>query len=42
MSDVVTYSQTGDIATLIMDDGKANALAPAMSAGLSAGLDRAP
>jgi enoyl-CoA hydratase len=41
MSDVVTYSQTGDIATLTMDDGKANALAPAMSAGLSAGLDRA-
>ena len=41
MSDIVTYSQAGDIATLTMDDGKANALAPAMSAGLSAGLDRA-
>jgi enoyl-CoA hydratase len=41
MSDIVTYSQAGDIATLTMDDRKANALAPAMSAGLSSGLDRA-
>ncbi len=41
MPDPVTYSLAGGIATLAMDDGKANAMAPAMSAGLNAGLDRA-
>lgn len=41
MTNPVNYSQTGDIAILTMDDGKANALAPAMSEGLNAGLDRA-
>ncbi len=41
MTDIVTYSLADDIATLTMDDGKANAMAPAMSAALNAGLDRA-
>ncbi|MGB0554944.1 MAG: crotonase/enoyl-CoA hydratase family protein [Alphaproteobacteria bacterium] len=41
MADIVTYSLADDIATLTMDDGKANAMAPAMSAALNAGLDRA-
>ncbi len=41
MSGPVTYANTDGVATLTMDDGKANALAPAMSAGLNAGLDQA-
>ncbi len=41
MTSPVVYSLTDRIATLQMDDGKANAMAPAMSAGLNAGLDRA-
>ena len=41
MADIVTYSLADDIATLTMDDGKANAMAPVMSAALNAGLDRA-
>ena len=41
MADIVSYSLADDIATLTMDDGKANAMAPAMSAALNAGLDRA-
>jgi enoyl-CoA hydratase len=41
VTDIVTYSLTDDIATLTMDDGKANAMAPAMSAALNTGLDRA-
>ena len=41
MADIVSYSLANDIATLTMDDGKANAMAPAMSAALNAGLDRA-
>ena len=41
MAGPVSYSQDGDVAILTMDDGKANALAPAMSEGLNAGLDRA-
>ena len=41
MPDPVTYSLADGIATLAMDDGKANAMAPAMSAALNAGLDRA-
>jgi enoyl-CoA hydratase len=41
MSDPCTYSLADGIATLAMDDGKANAMAPAMSAALNAGLDRA-
>jgi len=41
MPDPLTYSLADGIATLAMDDGKANAMAPAMSAALNAGLDRA-
>ena len=41
MSSPVTYSLANGIATLAMDDGKANAMAPAMSAALNAGLDQA-
>ena len=41
MSGSVAYAQQGDVALLTMDDGKANALAPAMSKALGAGLDRA-
>lgn len=41
MSAPVSYALDENIATLTMDDGKANALAPAMSEGLNAGLDRA-
>ena len=41
MTEIVTYSLADDIATLTMDDGKANAMAPAMSTALNAGLDRA-
>jgi enoyl-CoA hydratase/carnithine racemase len=41
LTEIVTYSLADDIATLTMDDGKANAMAPAMSAALNAGLDRA-
>lgn len=41
MANIVSYSLADDIATLTMDDGKANAMAPAMSAALNAGLDRA-
>lgn len=41
MADIVTYELAEDIATLTMDDGKANAISPAMSAALNAGLDRA-
>lgn len=41
MSGPVSFSLSEGIATLTMDDGKANALAPAMSAGLNAGLDQA-
>lgn len=41
MAGPVSYAIEGDVAVLTMDDGKANALAPAMSEGLDAGLDRA-
>ncbi len=41
MSEIVTYSLAGGIATLAMDDGKANAMTPAMSAAIDGGLDRA-
>lgn len=41
MAELVTYSLEDGVATLTMDDGKANALGEAMSAGLSSGLDRA-
>ena len=41
MSDLVTIDIQDGIATLTMDDGKANALSLAMSTALNAGLDRA-
>lgn len=41
MTEYVDYRVADDIATLTMDDGKANAFGPDMIAALSAGLDRA-
>lgn len=41
MAELVQYSVEDGVATLAMDDGKANALGETMSAGLSNGLDRA-
>jgi enoyl-CoA hydratase/carnithine racemase len=41
MSSLATYAVADGIATLAMDDGKANALSAAMLAELSAGFDRA-
>ncbi len=41
MSEIVTYTLDDGIAVLTMDDGKANAMAPAMSGALNAALDRA-
>lgn len=41
MSESVTYGLRNDIATLTMDDGKANALSLAMSNDINAALDRA-
>jgi len=41
MPELVRYAQAGDVAVIVMDDGKANALQPAMSEGLDAALDRA-
>lgn len=41
MSERVTYSTEDGVATLAMDDGKANALSVDMSTALSSGLDRA-
>jgi enoyl-CoA hydratase len=38
---VIEYRQDGRIATITMDDGKVNALSPAMLAELDAALDRA-
>lgn len=41
MAELVKFSVVNDVATLAMDDGKANAYGPEMIAALSAGLDRA-
>ncbi len=41
MSDLVRFSIEDGVATLLMDDGKANALSDAMMAGLFAALTRA-
>lgn len=41
MTDLLDYQLRGQVAVLRMDDGKANALSPAMLAALGAGLDRA-
>lgn len=41
MSDSVRYEKNGEIASLALDDGKANALGPALLSELDAALDRA-
>jgi len=41
MTDLVSYVFADGVATLTMDDGKANAIGPAMQAALNAALDRA-
>lgn len=41
MTELVTYSLRDGVATLRLDDGKANALSLAMSEAIGAGLDRA-
>lgn len=41
MSELVSYTLEEGIAVLTMDDGKANAMAPAMSGALNAALDQA-
>ena len=41
MTDIVSFAVRDGVATLTMDDGKANALSLAMSQALDAGLDRA-
>jgi enoyl-CoA hydratase len=41
MPDPVSYSCDGSIATITLDDGKANALSPGMQASINGALDRA-
>lgn len=41
MTDLVSYERDGDIATITMDDGKVNALSPAMLGAVLGALDRA-
>jgi enoyl-CoA hydratase len=41
MSDRVRYELSGRVCTIVMDDGKANALSPAMLADLASAFDRA-
>ncbi len=41
MTDLVSYSFADGVATLTMDDGKANAMGPAMQAALNTALDQA-
>lgn len=41
MTELTTYEQVGDVALIIMDDGKANAFGPPMIAAVDAMLDRA-
>ncbi len=41
MASLITYTLADGIATLAMDDGKANVMSPAMLAELNAALDRA-
>ena len=41
MTDLVSYAFADGVATLTMDDGKANAMGPAMQAALNAAMDRA-
>ena len=39
MPDIVTFEIRDNVAVIRMDDGKANALSPAMSKAIGAGLD---
>jgi enoyl-CoA hydratase len=41
MTDAISYDLDGGVARITMDDGKVNALSPAMFAGLDAAFDRA-
>ena len=41
MNDIVRYELNDDVATLTMDDGKANAFGIKLTTALSGGLDRA-
>ena len=41
MDERVSYEEADGIATIVMDDGKANALSPAMQGEIHAALDRA-
>ena len=41
MSDLATYSRSGPIATIVMDDGKANVMSLAMLHSLHAAFDEA-
>lgn len=41
MTDLVSYAFSDGVATLTMDDGKANAMSPGMQAALNAAFDRA-
>jgi enoyl-CoA hydratase len=41
VSDPVRYSQSGSLATIVMDDGKVNAMSPHLLRGLHAAFDRA-
>lgn len=41
MTDLVSYAFADGVATLTMDDGKANAMGPAMQGALNAAFDRA-
>jgi enoyl-CoA hydratase len=41
MAELVSYQLAGGVATIVMDDGKVNALSPAMLAAVNEALDRA-
>ena len=41
MTDLVNYALSDSVATITMDDGRANALSPDMIEQLNAALDRA-
>jgi len=41
MADLLTYARSGPVATITMDDGKANVLSPAMLGELNRALDQA-
>lgn len=41
MSDAVTFESSGDVAIIHLDDGKANALSPAVLAAINSALDQA-